>query len=233
MGGSMFFLIFIIVAIAAFFSWQNMRINPNTKGSANISLMVSLGALVAALSNCFTVIPAGSVGVVDFFGTVSDNTLKSGINFVNPLARIVKMSIKTQELKEVMDVPSKEGLTVQLEVSVLYHLNPEKAADVYKTVGEEYEGIIIEPQFRSVTRGVTASFEAKALYTSEREHLSKIILQEITAPQRSKPMCSSCSKADATAGTKPSKKSGSGSVMTRVLGRACWRNWPPADLGIL
>jgi regulator of protease activity HflC (stomatin/prohibitin superfamily) len=175
----MFFLIFSIVAVVAFVSWRSMRINPNTAGSSNISLMVAAGAAVAALSNCFTVIPAGAVGVVDFFGTVSDNTLKSGINFVNPLARISKMSIKTQEIKEVMDVPSKEGLTVQLEVSLLYHLNPEKAADVYKTVGEEYETIIIEPQFRSVTRGVTASFEAKALYTSEREHLSSLLLSEI------------------------------------------------------
>ncbi len=177
----MFFLIFVIVAVIGFVSWQNMRSNPNTKGSANISMMVALGAILVAASNCFTVIPAGNVGVIDFFGTVSDNTLKSGINLVNPLSRIVKMSIKTQELKEVMDVPSKEGLSVQLEVSVLYHLNPEKAADVYKTVGEEYEAIIIEPQFRSVTRGVTASFEAKALYTSEREHLSKIVLEEITS----------------------------------------------------
>lgn len=175
----MFFLIFAIVAVVAFFSWRNMRINPNTKGTSNISLMVSLGAGLAALSNCFTVIPAGHVGVIDFFGTVSDNTLKSGINFVNPLARIVKMTIKTQEIKEVMEVPSKEGLTVQLEVSVLFHLNPEKAADVYKTVGEEYESVILEPQFRSVTRGVTASFEAKALYTSEREHLSTLLLSEI------------------------------------------------------
>jgi regulator of protease activity HflC (stomatin/prohibitin superfamily) len=175
----MFFLIFILIAVAAFFSWRSMRINPNTAGTANISLLVALGAGLAALSNCFTVIPAGHVGVVDFFGTVSDNTLKAGINFVNPLARIVKMSVKTQELKEVMDVPSKEGLTVQLEVSILYHLNPEKAADVYKTVGEDYESIIIEPQFRSVTRGVTASFDARALYTSEREHLSKMILDEL------------------------------------------------------
>jgi prohibitin 1 len=176
----MFFLIFMIAAIVAFVSWRTMRVNPNTKGTANISLLVAFGAMLVALSNCFTVVPAGNIGVIDFFGTVSDNTLKSGINFVNPLARIVKMSVKTQELKEVMDVPSKEGLTVQLEVSILYHLNPDKAADVYKTVGEEYEGIIIEPQFRSVTRGVTASFEAKALYTSEREHLSKMILEEIT-----------------------------------------------------
>ncbi len=177
----MFFIIFIIIAIVAFVSWRTMSVNPNTKGTANISLLVAFGAMLVALSNCFTVVPAGNIGVIDFFGTVSDNTLKSGINFVNPLARIVKMSVKTQELKEVMEVPSKEGLTVQLEVSVLYHLNPEKAANVYKTVGEEYEGIIIEPQFRSVTRGVTASFEAKALYTSEREHLSKLLLEEITA----------------------------------------------------
>lgn len=175
----MFFLLFIVVAVAAFVSWKSMRINPNTAGTANISLLVAIGAGLAALSNCFTVVPAGHVGVVDFFGTVSDNTLKAGINFVNPLARIVKMSVKTQELKEVMDVPSKEGLTVQLEVSILYHLNPEKAADVYKTVGENYESIIIEPQFRSVTRGVTASFDARALYTSEREHLSKMILDEL------------------------------------------------------
>ncbi len=175
----MFFLIFVLVAVVGFLAWRNMRINPNTKGSATISLMVAFGAALIALSNCFTVVPAGNVGVVDFFGTVSDNTLKAGINFVNPLARVIKMSIKTQEIKEVMNVPSKEGLTVQLEVSVLYHLNPEKAADVYKTVGEDYVSVILEPQFRSVTRGVTAGFEAKALYTSEREHLSQLILDDV------------------------------------------------------
>jgi regulator of protease activity HflC (stomatin/prohibitin superfamily) len=175
----MFFILFLLIAIVAFFAWRGFNVNPNTKGTANITMLVGVGAFLIALSNCFTVIPAGNVGVIDFFGTVSDNTLKSGINFVNPLARIVKMSIKTQEMKEVMDVPSKEGLTVQLEVSVLYHLNPEKAADVYKTVGEDYQSIILEPQFRSVTRGVTASFEAKALYTSEREHLSNLIMDEV------------------------------------------------------
>lgn len=175
----MFFIIFLIIAIVSFFAWRGFKINPNTKGSANISMIVAVASFFFALSNCFTVVPAGNVGVIDFFGTVSDNTLKAGINIVNPLARIIKMNIKTLELKEVMDVPSKEGLTVQLEVSILYHLNPEKAANVYKTVGEEYEGILLEPQFRSVTRGVTASFEAKALYTSEREHLSKLIMDEV------------------------------------------------------
>jgi regulator of protease activity HflC (stomatin/prohibitin superfamily) len=137
-----------------------------------------IGALVA-VSQVLTVIPAGHVGVVDLFGSVSSTTLKAGINLVNPLARVHKFSIKTQEVKEVMDVPSKEGLTVQLEASLLFHLDPEKAADVYKTLGPTYQDIIVGPQFRSVARGVTAAFDARALYTSEREELAQIILRDL------------------------------------------------------
>ena len=97
----------------------------------------------------------------------------------NPLATIAKMSIKTQELKEVMDVPSKEGLTVGLEISALFHLDPERAPEVYKTIGPNYEEIILQPQFRSVARGVTATYDAKALYTSEREVVARTILADL------------------------------------------------------
>jgi regulator of protease activity HflC (stomatin/prohibitin superfamily) len=135
--------------------------------------------VLLAFSKTVTVIPAGHVGVVDLFGQVSAHTLKSGIQFVNPLARVVKMSIQTQEIKETMDVPSKEGLTMQIEVSVLYHLDPEKAQEVYRTVGEEFVPVLLEPQFRSVTRGVTAAYEAKALYTSEREQLALVIAADL------------------------------------------------------
>jgi regulator of protease activity HflC (stomatin/prohibitin superfamily) len=175
----MTFLITVVIAVAAFIVYRSSRGQADRRPVGSVALLVAVGFALVAVGECFTVIPAGSVGVVDFFGTVSSNTLKAGINPVNPLARVVKLSVQTQEMKEVMDVPSKEGLTVQLEVSILYHLNPEKAADVYKTVGVDYERVILEPQFRSVTRGVTASYEAKALYTSEREALSLQILKEI------------------------------------------------------
>lgn len=172
----------IIIAVAAFI-WQNARkkaeFNAMYKRSANGALVAMLVFALLAFGQCLTVVPAGTVGVVDFFGTVSENTLKAGINLVNPFARVVKFSIKTEEIKEVMDVPSKEGLSVQLEISVLFHLNPEKAAEVYKTVGENYIGVILEPQFRSVARGVTAGYEAKALYTSEREMLAQTILKDL------------------------------------------------------
>jgi regulator of protease activity HflC (stomatin/prohibitin superfamily) len=49
----------------------------------------------------FRTVPAGHVGVKDFFGSVSPNTLSPGINIVMPLTSVVKMSMQTQEIKEV------------------------------------------------------------------------------------------------------------------------------------
>ncbi len=150
---------------------------------ASFALLI---VIVLVLGRSVRVIPAGSVGVIDLFGRVSPVPLNAGIQFANPLARVVTMSIKTLELKEVMDVPSKEGLTMNIECSVLFHLDPEKAADVYRTIGQDYVPVILEPQFRSVTRGVTAGYEAKALYTSEREHLAQVItgdLQKLLGPR--------------------------------------------------
>jgi regulator of protease activity HflC (stomatin/prohibitin superfamily) len=79
-----------------------------------------------------------------------------------------------------MSVPTKEGLSVQLEISLQYHLNPDNASRIYKSVGENYAEIILQPQFRSVVRGVTARYEAKALYTSERNEVSQIIASELS-----------------------------------------------------
>jgi regulator of protease activity HflC (stomatin/prohibitin superfamily) len=174
----MLFIIALIAAVVAFFVYKNAKKRMN-KSEASFALIGIAVALVIALSQSWTIIPAGHTGVIDFLGNVSDETLKPGVNLVNPMAKIEKMSIKTQELKELMSVPSKEGLSVQLEISLLFKLNSEMANDIYKTVGPNYADIILVPQFRSVVRGVTARYEAKALYTASREKLAGEILEEL------------------------------------------------------
>jgi regulator of protease activity HflC (stomatin/prohibitin superfamily) len=181
----MIFILSLLIAIIAFFAWRaaSAKVKQNNlsfKSIANLSGLAAgvFGAL--AVLECFTQIPAGHVGVVDFFGVVSDQTLRSGINPVNPLATVIKYSIQTQEHKETMQVLSREGLTIGLEVSALYRLNPDSAARVYKTVtGGDYETIILIPQFRSICRAVTASFQASALYSTERERLGGSIQEEL------------------------------------------------------
>ncbi len=174
----MLFIVAIIAAIAAFIfrAGAKKRLNKSESSFALIGIVV---ALLVAVSQLVTVIPAGHTGVIDFLGMVSDNTLKPGVNLVNPMAKVEKMSIKTQELKELMSVPSKEGLSVDLEISLLFKLNSEMANQIYKTVGPNYAEIILVPQFRSVVRGVTARYEAKALYTASREKLAGEILEDL------------------------------------------------------
>jgi len=184
----MAFLAAAVVAVIAFFAISRV-VSQNddpmraaaARSARGVLSIVGILAVLVAVAQLVRIIPAGHVGVVDLFGVVRSQPLQSGLRLVNPLAKVIEMSIKTQEIKETMEVPSKEGLTMQLEVSVLFHLNPESAPEVYRTVGENYVDVILVPQFRSVARGVTASFEAKALYTSEREQLATLLAKELRA----------------------------------------------------
>ncbi|NNG26218.1 MAG: prohibitin family protein [Ignavibacteriaceae bacterium] len=175
----MLFIIALIAAVAAFVVRIGAKKRLN-KSEASFALAGIVVALIIAFSQLVTIIPAGHTGVVDFLGNVSDNTLSPGVNLVNPMAKVVKYSFKTQEIKENMTIPSKEGLPIQLELSLLFRLDPAKANEIYKTVEEgDYLNVILVPQFRSVTRGVTAKFEAQALYTEARERLANEIVTEL------------------------------------------------------
>ncbi len=129
--------------------------------------------IVLVLGAPITVVPAGHVGVKDFFGNVSNSVLPAGVHLIFPFTRVHKMSIQTVELKETAEVPSKEGLMMDLEGSLLYRLDPTKAAEIYRTVGRDYPDVIVIPQIRSAIREITASYDAKALYSSEREQIAR------------------------------------------------------------
>jgi prohibitin 1 len=180
----MMFLFSLVMVVGSFIVWRSAlkkvaEKNTGFRPFSMLALASMLVFVVIGLLQCVTVVPAGSVGVVDFFGTVSENTLKAGINVVNPFARIIKFSVQTTENKEVMQVLSREGLTIGLEISALYRLDPDSAASIYRKVGEDYADIVLVPQFRSISRAVTASFQASALYSTEREKLGTNIQAEL------------------------------------------------------
>jgi prohibitin 1 len=141
-----------------------------------LAVLAVVGVIVFLVAGPFRTVPAGTVGVKDFFGSVSASPLSPGINLVLPMTSVVPMSVKTQEIKETAEVPSQEGLILTLESSLLFQLDPAKAVEIYRTVGSDYAGTIVEPQFRSAIREVTASYEAKALYSATREKIAGEIL---------------------------------------------------------
>jgi regulator of protease activity HflC (stomatin/prohibitin superfamily) len=177
----MLFIIAILAAVVALVVYFNAKKRFN-KSESTFAFIGFLVAALIALMQCWTIIPAGHAGVIDFWGSVSDNTLKPGVNLVNPMANVVKFDTRKQELKEVMNVPSKEGLPIELEISMIFRLSMEEVNEIYKTAGdyEEYVQKLITPNFRSVVRGVTTKYEAKALYTAEREKLEDEIKTKLS-----------------------------------------------------
>jgi len=133
-------------------------------GGFRVGFLGLLVLLVVYLST--TVVPAGHVGVQDFFGRVSDRILSPGINLIVPGTHVLKFSVQPRELKETAAVPTSEGLVVNLDVSLLFRLRPEAAARVYKTVGSRFESVVT-----AIQEKLQAEQQAQRIrFVLDREH---------------------------------------------------------------
>jgi regulator of protease activity HflC (stomatin/prohibitin superfamily) len=154
-------------------------------GGFGLLRLVGLGLaaflLLILVFSSVTRVGTGRVGVLTLFGKVQiGETLGEGIHLINPLKTNNELSIQTQTLKESASVPSSEGLMMSLDTSLIYHLNPDHAADVFQKIGADYENVVVEPTLRSAIREATASHTANALYTGEREMVAKQIYDQVS-----------------------------------------------------
>ena len=157
-----------------------INVNPKSLFRGIGSLILGFFILILVFSSIARV-DSGHVGVLTLFGRVTGEALKEGIHFVNPFKKNNEMSVRTQEVKESASVPSSEGLVVNLDTSLIFHLNPDKAADVFQKIGPNYISVLIEPNLRAAIREATAAHTANALYTGEREMVAKQIRDQMTA----------------------------------------------------
>jgi len=142
--------------------------------------IVGLIALVL-LFNCVSRIGTGNVGVLTLFDRVTGQTLTEGLHFINPLKTVNEMSIRSVTVKESASTPSSEGLMMSLDTSLIYHLNPDRAADVFQKLGPKYEDVVVENTLRSAIREATASHSANALYSGERDAVARQIYEKLVS----------------------------------------------------
>ena len=146
------------------------------RGLGTIVLLLIVVIVAASSTSC---IRTGHVGVVTLFGRVTGQALGEGLHVINPAATVTELSIKTQEVKERASVPSKEGLIMGVEASILYHLDPAQAAAVLQKVGPNYADVLLVPTFRSAMRAITAANTAASLYSDARESIAHSILEDV------------------------------------------------------
>ena len=77
--------------------------------------------------------------------------------------------MRIQEDLSVMEVLSKNGLTIKTELSYRYKPVDDKVGYVHDDLGTGYHNNIIIPEIRSVTREVIGEYLPEELYSTKRE----------------------------------------------------------------
>lgn len=144
-------------------------------------LKLSVLLLTTILFTQCATIREGEVGVQRTLGEYSNKTYTKGLKMYNPfVSKVIKISTQTENLEVGLSIPSKEGLNIVSEVSILYNVVPKKAPNLLRTIGTEYESNIILPVFRSSVADVTSRFFAKDMHTGERSVIEKAIRDQMS-----------------------------------------------------
>ncbi|SOD95046.1 prohibitin family protein [Spirosoma fluviale] len=153
-------------------------------------ILMVLGFLTSSIRQ----IDAGQVGVISLFGNVSDRTLSSGLNFVNPLATITEFNLQTQnytmsashgegqkEGDDAIRVLTADGLEVVIDLTVLYRVVAADAPKIYSQIGTDYTDKVVRPITRTRIRDNAVYYDAVALYSTRRDEFQARIYKTIEA----------------------------------------------------
>lgn len=135
--------------------------------------------LSTMLLSC-TVIRQGEVGVKRRLGKIDPQFIEQGPKGYNLFTTtILKVPTRTMNIEVKPDLPSKEGLTIRSEISILYRIKPEAAPKIVQGIGLNYESEVILPVFRSAAADITAKFLAKDMHSGERTQIEGAIRRQM------------------------------------------------------
>jgi len=137
-------------------------------------------AAVLILPSC-TVVREGQVGVKRTLGKYREKPIDQGVTFFNPfITAIEKVSTQTENMEVQLNLPTKEGLNIRAEISILYSIDGPRAPEVLRQIGPNYEQSIILPVFRSAVADVSARYFAKDMHTGQRIIIEGAIQEQMS-----------------------------------------------------
>lgn len=131
------------------------------------------------------IVPAGQVGVVfSLFGGVEKRVLNEGTNFIIPFlesvtlydARKVSYSFtdgyEPGQVGQSIKCQTNDGQQINIDVTVIAHIDKNKAWTLHQELGRDYAQKLIVPQTRSIFRNIVAKYPIETAYTSNRNELA-------------------------------------------------------------
>ncbi len=146
-----------------------------------IAVLAIAGATVYLAERVFVVIPAGHVGALwnRFTGTRIDRVFGEGLHLISPLDKMTFYEVRKQLIKYDLDVLSKEGLTLTLQLAIRFRPVYGLAGMLHEYIGPNYLSRVIIPQTESIFRKELGNATAEEIYTNDKGILSEALLKAI------------------------------------------------------
>jgi prohibitin 1 len=137
--------------------------------------------------NSCTIVTPSQVGVKTTLGKIKGKIRQPGPVFYNPfISKVMTLNVRTMNLMIKENLPSKEGLTILSESSILYHIEPDDVQKIIRETGLSFEENIIMPVFRSAASDVCSRYYAKDMHSAKRSEIESEIqkrLSEVCGPK--------------------------------------------------
>lgn len=148
-----------------------------------IALALFFGVVLLVLVPfTFFVIPSGHVGVL--YRLLSDGTetafaYREGIGIKWPWNRIYRYDVRAQRQDWDIHALTRDGLSVQLKITVLFNPVPQDAGLLHQTVGPDFITRIVRPIVIGAVRDVVGKYDPHDLYRTSTEQIELNILSGI------------------------------------------------------
>ena len=142
------------------------------------TLTVLIISLIVLAINTIRIVPTGEVGVKTAFGVVSGRA-NEGFNLIAPWEGIISMNTKIQKQSfTALSASTKDAQSISnISIDVNYRLIPEKAEEVFSTVGEGYNDTLISPLLTQFIKDRLALYNAESLVTERNKIVDDITEQ--------------------------------------------------------
>ena len=119
-------------------------------------------------------------------GLDKEKVYNQGFQVVMPWNNMYIYDVRTNEAFEPMEVLSKNGLSINIELSYRYSPDPAKIGYLHDEIGKDYVGRIIKPEIRSATREVIGQYFPEELYSTKREAIQQEIFDKTASAIKEK-----------------------------------------------
>lgn len=145
---------------------------------------VGVIVLVVLLFGTFGSIPAGYVGIKTMGGRVLGTEQPGFYAKIPFLQHVAQMDTQTQKEQVDATAASSDLQNVTATIAVNFHVNPTDVANIYNTIGADYQSRVIDPAIQESIKSVTANYTAEELITSReevREQILTLLTQKLQA----------------------------------------------------